>query len=172
MKYVCLSIGGFYLRDARAEFHMLQVADVRGHGPGDTTILRRTELGDGLVSLALVRDGAFLRGRADGFVEWGAEGPESRWTEVWWPNDQISLRSSSGRFLCAERGGGDRLVADRPEAAAWERFYYEVPPPELLPKEPPASRSNTLGKRRRRNPVAGPVDEADLNRTVINTLEP
>ncbi len=99
--------------------------------------------------------------------------PESAWTEARWPNDQISLRSSLRLFLCAERGGGNQLVANRDAAGAWEKFFYAQPPVELLPPEPaspepaPPARA-TLGKRRLRRDLdpTGPATEADLNRTV------
>jgi hypothetical protein len=162
VKYVCLMIGGFYVR-----FTVPFGLDVQGAGPGDSTIFRRTELGNDQVTLQLVATGAFLNARG-GAAELGAEGPESTWTEAWWPNDQISLRSSFRLFLCAERGGGNQLVANRDAAGAWEKFFYAQPPVELLPAEPAPPARATLGKRRLGRDVdpTGPATEADLNRTV------
>lgn len=171
MKYVCITIGGFYVHFV-FNGGLIDTANVQGHGPGDGSIFRRTELGNGQVTLAL--SGArFLSMLPDGSVAVGPEGPHSRLTEVSWPNDQISLRSPSGFFLCAERGGGDLLVANRLEVGPWERFFYEQPPAELLPQDPPATATRTLGKRKRRPPidVARTVDQADPTRSGIR-LDP
>jgi hypothetical protein len=162
MKYVCLMIGGYYVRSADPLGRM----DVTAAGPGDPTIFRRTELGSNQVTLQLVATGTFLNAYG-GEVALRPESPESVWTEVWWPNDQISLRSVERLFLCAERGGGNRLVADREAAGAWEKFYYEQPPAELLPAEPaPQNERVTPGRSRRRliEPT-GPATEADVTRT-------
>lgn len=164
MEYVCLTIGGFYVQ---VSYFPLPTLNVQGAGPGDPTIFRRTELGENRVTLQLVSSGAFLNAH-EGSAGLGDQGEQSVWTEVWWPTDQISLRSVHRLFLCAERGGGNTLVADRANAAAWEKFFYEKPPAELLPPPPPADTAgNTLGKRKRKRivDVTGTVTDASTSRT-------
>ncbi len=172
MEYVCLTIGGFYVQ---VSFFPHPILNVQGAGPGDPTIFRRTELGENRVTLQLVASGAFLNAY-DGRAGLGERGEGSIWTEVWWPTDQISLRSLHRLFLCAERGGGNALVANRANAAAWEKFYYEKPPVELLPPPPPPpppppNRDNTLGKRKRKltDDLTGTVTEATKSRNRLPT---
>lgn len=174
MEFICITVKGFYVRGT-TNMYGFPVLDARGHGPGDTTIFRRTELGGDEVTLALL-DGRFVAAQADGAVVLGPERAESRLTEVRWPDDRYSLRSTAGLFLCAERAGGSDVVADRPEAGPWEKFFYEPPPPELLPQPTEPERgSATLGDLKlRRSAVAGlrPTDVADLGRSSRGRLEP
>lgn len=144
MKYVAISIHGSYLNflttgggsvgaDIDAALGLLR-AD--GTGIGAPSIFERVERGGSLVSLRML-DGTWL-GVTDIRVGHSAgEASAEVFTEVWWPDDRISLRAGNGMFLCAENGGGREIVVNRPEAGDWEKFYYEQVPAELLPDESP-----------------------------------
>ena len=40
----------------------------------------------------------------------------------YWPSRSIALRASNGKYVCADGGGGHRLIADRDWIGAWETF--------------------------------------------------
>ncbi|HEX4925336.1 MAG TPA: hypothetical protein VFV50_14675 [Bdellovibrionales bacterium] len=75
-------------------------------------------------------NGQYLRSGWNGRV--GAVGTESNGWSRWHlvdlngglleNNDKIALRSAIGRYMVAERGGGDVVNANRPWRAAWEIF--------------------------------------------------
>lgn len=142
MRYVAISIHGHYLSvvgDFVGSLGALLdevVGAVRadGTGIGDPSIFERVERGPDLVSFRQL-DGAWL-GLAEGrLVRIPDEAAAEVFTEVWWPDDRISLRASTGRFVCAERGGGQEVVVNRAQAADWEKFFYEQVPDALLPKQ-------------------------------------
>lgn len=39
---------------------------------------------------------------------------------------QVALRTAAGKYLCAEHGGGEALVADREALSTWETFTLEI----------------------------------------------
>ena len=158
MKYVAISIHGNYLslsggspgttiEEALANA-VGGLVMANGTGIGDPSIFERVELGEGQVSFRML-DGAFLHVVGDRVGRTQDEAAASVFTEVWWPDDRISLRAPSGVFVCAEGGGGNELVVNRPEAGDWEKFFYEQVPAELLPAD------STAGTR-----VEGRVDQS------------
>lgn len=144
MRYVCITIGGSYVRlgvgRALREFPGMSLyAD--GTGIGDESIFERVEVGENQIALRSLL-GGHLQARPDGLVLSNpAIGEWETFTEVWWPDDRISFKTAHGTFLCAERGGGGPVLANRTAAGDWEKFFYEVPPPELLPADEPAEES-------------------------------
>jgi hypothetical protein len=137
MRYVCMTIRGGYVR-LKPDLFGRQVLAADGTGVGDDSIFERVEQGENRVALRSLL-GGYLQANPDGYVGLNpAIGDWETFTEVWWPDDRISLRTHLGTFFCAEGGGGEWIVINRPEAGDWEKFYYEVPPEELLPPEPPA----------------------------------
>lgn len=136
MRYVCMTIGGNYVR-LKPDLFNRQVLSADGTGIGDYSIFERVEQGENRVALRSLL-GGYLQANPEGFVTLNpAIGDWETFTEVWWPDDRISLRTHLRTFLCAERGGGEWIVIDRSAAGDWEKFFYEVPPAGLLPVDPP-----------------------------------
>ena len=150
MRYVSITIGGSYVRlgvgRGLREFPGLSLyAD--GTGIGDESIFERVEVGENQIALRSLL-GGYLQAHPDGFMLSNpAIGEWETFTEVWWPDDRISLKSAHGTFLCAEGGGGGPVLANRTAAGDWEKFFYEVPPPELLPAEEPVEESSPFRTR-------------------------
>ncbi len=87
--------------------------------------------------------GLFLRRREQ-------PGQQETFREIWF-QDHVALQTYKGLFVTAEGGGkGAPLSINRSEIGEWQLFDYEVPPTELLPKEP------TVADR-----LKGGVDEAE-----------
>jgi hypothetical protein len=141
MRYVCITIGGSYLRVTNAGIeNFVHGPSLRadGTGIGDESIFERVEVGEHQVALRNFF-GGYLQAHPDGVVLVNpAIGEWETFTEVWWPDDRISLKTCHGTFVCAENGGGREVVTNRTAAGDWEKFVYEVPPSELLPAEEPA----------------------------------
>jgi hypothetical protein len=144
MKYVAISIHGSYLGlasggpTADVGFDAaLGLLRADGTGIGDPSIFERVEHGDARISLRML-DRTVVALSGDRLARSDDAATAEVFTEVWWPDDRISLRASNGMFVCAEGGGGREIVVNRPEAGEWEKFYYEQVPAELLPAEEPA----------------------------------
>ncbi len=143
MKYVAISIHGHYLslnpEAAGSVGALLQgqlgILRADGGGIGDPSIFERVERGEHEVSFRML-DGQWLQEREAVIGRTADEAAATVFTEVWWPDDRISLRAPTRRFVCAEQGGGQEVVVNRSEAADWEKFFYEQVPAELLPPEP------------------------------------
>lgn len=142
MRYVAISIHANYLNfrtdsggtvgsEIDAALGLLR-AD--GTGIGAPSIFERIERGDAQVSLRML-DGTWLGVTGERIGHGADEAAAEVFTEVWWPDDRISLRAGNGMFVCAEGGGGREIVVNRPEAGDWEKFSYEQVPPELVPAE-------------------------------------
>ena len=137
MKYIALTIGGHYVRCGLDGTYGLPGVYANGTGLGDDSIFERIQVGPGRVVLHPL-SGGFLQARPDHTLAVNPDGYEvwETFEEIEWPGDRFSLRTWQRRFVCAEKGGGGAMIADRTEAGEWERFYYEVPPAGFLPPEP------------------------------------
>jgi hypothetical protein len=148
MRYVSIAIHGQYLRLATADVgdHLhgpSLYAD--GTGIGDESIFERIEFGENRIALRSLLLGGYLQAHPDGIVLVNpAIGDWETFTEIRWPDDRISLKTAHGTFVCAESGGGRHVVTNRTAAGDWEKFFYEVPPAELLPAEEPVEESSPL----------------------------
>jgi hypothetical protein len=145
MRYVAISIHGNYLNLSGSPANTLGGAvdalvgpllRADGTGIGDPSIFERVERGGSQVALRQL-DGSWLSLVGDRLARSDAENAEEVFTEVWWPDDRVSLRAGNGRFVCAENGGGRDVVVDRAEAGEWEKFSYEQVPAELVPADEP-----------------------------------
>lgn len=139
MKYVCLTIHGHYLHTGVGPFDgPMLLAD--GTGQGVDSIFERINVINDRVVLRCL-DGQYVSqsvtALANVRVVSGYEGAAGAFLEVRWPDDRVSLRTNGGRFLSAVGGGGAFVTVDPTEAGEWEKFYYEVPAPELLPPQLP-----------------------------------
>lgn len=142
MRYVAISIHGHYLTvfgDVAGNVGavldgILGTVRADGTGIGDPSIFERVERGPDQVSFRQL-DGVWVGRAQDRLVRTPDEGAAEVFTEVWWPDDRISLRAGNGRFVCAERGGGREVVVNRAQAADWEKFSYEQVPDALLPRQ-------------------------------------
>ena len=141
VRYIALTIHGNYLRCGRKGVGFFPTLWADGTGLGDETIFERIEVAPGRVVLHPL-SGGYLQVLPDDSLAVNMDGYEvwETFDEIEWPSDQFSLRTWQRKFLCAEGGGGREVVANRTEAGEWEKFYYEVPPPALLPPEPEAQR--------------------------------
>ncbi|MPZ74661.1 MAG: hypothetical protein GEU74_15830 [Nitriliruptorales bacterium] len=141
MRYVSITYHGQYFIVDRESHLTPGKVSVRGTGVGQDTIFERIELGDNQVAFRTL-DGRYLsavthQGPSPGALHAyaGERGPAQTFLEVWLPDDRIALRTHLGTFICAESNGKGDLVINRPEMGEWEKFFYEKPPEELLPKE-------------------------------------
>jgi hypothetical protein len=147
MRYVCIVIHGNYLRLATSgvgDFIHGPSLHADGTGIGDESIFERVEVGENRIALRSLL-GGYLQAHPDGIVLVNpAVGEWETFTEVRWPDDRISLKTAHGTFVCAESGGGGQVVTNRVTAGDWEKFFYEVPPAELLPAEEPVEEPSTF----------------------------
>lgn len=151
MRYVAISIRGSYLTlpdgfasTGGAISAALGALRADGTGIGTPSIFERVERGGAQVSLRML-DGQWLMVDNGLLIRTADEAAAGAFTEVWWPDDRISLRGGNGRFVCAEGGGGREVVVNRLEAGTWEKFYYEQVPAELLPPEPEPEHNRVEG---------------------------
>ena len=133
MKYVGITIHGHYLQTAVLGLGIFDVT-AGGVGFGANSIFERVEYAGDEVTLRAL-NGRYITAAGTGLILRPELTAEARFLEVWWNDDRVSLRSRAGFFICAEDGGGGLMSCDRPQAADWEKFFYEVPPPELLPED-------------------------------------
>lgn len=133
-----------------------------GTGVGRHSVLERIDLGDGRVAFKTLGQNDFgqhayisadhdwlgwdpgvraLGGyRTAGglfFRAMDEPGPAETFREIA-QGDQYALETYKQLFVTAEGdGNGSPLSINRDAIGEWQRFYYEVPPPEFLPAEVP-----------------------------------
>lgn len=135
MRYVAITYRGHYFMVVQDGY-----VSIQGTGVGPDTIFERIELGDDQVAFRTL-DGRHLTAFTHDIhpagalrVDAGERGPAQTFLEVWLPDDRIGLRTHLGTFICAE-GNGDSLVINRRQLGEWEKFFYQKPPDELVPKQ-------------------------------------
>ena len=65
----------------------------------------------------------------------GELGPEQTFLEVWLPDDRVALQCYTGGFVSASTADGFGVPRYAGVIGDGEKFYYEKPPDELLPKK-------------------------------------
>ena len=109
-----------------------------------------------------------LNGGAVRFAELPAPGERETFLQIWLPDDRIALRTCLGTYVTAEHDGdGSPLVVDRSELGDWQKFWYLVPPPELLPDEPTPEPQRVSVEEQAR----GSVEDARRQGGVVEGLE-
>jgi hypothetical protein len=106
-----------------------------GNGFGADTIFERIDLGNGKVQFKSRGEYLWIGSEGNRGLYIGGDQPNGSWStfsEIWHPDDRISLLGDRNEFVCAESGGGDRVVVDRRQIGAWEMFFYAVPPADLV----------------------------------------
>lgn len=102
-------------------------ADSTAAGPDET--FEVVPVSPGFVALRC--HGVYLAAEEDGRITTRPEsigvGPWETWELVLLADGRVAFRSHHGFYLCAENGGGARVVANRPKLAAWESFTPTEP---------------------------------------------
>lgn len=118
-KYVCAEGGGG--RELVANRTQL--------GPWETFQASFVDPWNNLVTLKTWDGSCYVGASADGrvySVHAQSPGPEMTFKLEPRGGRQMSLKSSSGKYVCAEDGGGRELVANRGHCSIWETFEIEV----------------------------------------------
>jgi hypothetical protein len=145
MRYVSPYLNPSAYWQARKPFDQL-IVSATGSGFGPDSIFERLEVGDGQVRFRSRGEYLWIGSPPNRGLYIGGTEPtvESTFREIWHDDDRISLLSARNQFVCAEGGGGDRIVVDRSEIGDWERFYYAVPPADLIKALFPASAASPI----------------------------
>lgn len=133
------------------------IVECTGTGMGAATIFERVALGDDRYAF---RNGDhYVSLAADGLLNVSATGIGDRETFLEIAlGDESALQASTGRFLCAEAGGGREVAANRDHIGPWETWRYVIPPQALVEQLHPdafadaradQNAGHTLGRRRR-----------------------
>lgn len=106
---------------------------------GDWETFEVIDLGRGYIALRSQK-GNYIRGSKDGtgiFADEDEIGKRSKFQLIPLNNNKVAFKTYDDKYICAENGGGGKVVANRDKVGNWETF-------ELVKIEQPKSDKSTL----------------------------